>query len=311
LGRGSSLLVALLLLAGCTGNDTEPRSDPQSDVAAVAAAERPTAAELRWVGRLETWHGVTTTQAVAGCDDLFDHDVGRAPTGRLLDLGASARAACVDLAKGLADEQRALRAGDADAIAAAGELIRRGEAQLAAALKRARVLVPDVTKPLARVASPSRRSRIDPYLTRVATSLVGVPTEVRCWSAEDWRRLSAWAEAIAFAYEGSAHFATSTCNRIVRLAAVEDDRVAADLLGVFSHELQHAGGILEEDKTECYGMQEMAKVGAALGLTSRTARTLRRLYWRELYELHSEEYRSSECRDGGALDLDLVTRRWP
>jgi hypothetical protein len=309
LRHGFSLVLALLFLAGCSGK--QATSEPEATSSAVASAERPSSAELRWVGHLQSWHDIATTQAVAGCDDLFDHDVGPAPSRRLRALGTSARAACVDLERGLADEQRALGAGDSDAIAAATDTIRRGEEQLAAALRRERILVPNVTKPLPRVPSPSRLSRIDPYLTRLATRLVGARTEVRCWSSEDWRRLSAWAEATAFAYEGSAHFATPTCARIARLAGTKDRRAAAGLLSLFSHELQHAGGIVGEERTECYGMQEMDTVGAALGLTQLTARRLQVLYWRELYELHGDDYRSNECRDGGALDLDRTSRRWP
>jgi hypothetical protein len=141
-------------------------------------------------------------------------------------------------------------------------------------------------------------------------SAAGRRAPVRCWSAEDWRRLSAWAEASAFAWDGSAHFATPSCGRIVRLNAATPRRAAADL-GIFSHELQHAGGISEEDKTEGYGMQEIARVGVALGLTNRAARALQLLYWRELYQLNGSDYRSEECRDGGALDRQRATTRWP
>jgi hypothetical protein len=309
LGVGATV-VALVLTGGCTNGE---RSSLTSTTGEIATGAPPTAVELRWIGKLGYWHDVVTTQAIGGCVQLFDDEVGPAPTSRLREIGADARGACADLVRGLADERRALAAGDDSAIAGANELIQQSQAALGATAVRAGAFAPNPGKRLPRIASPSPRSRIDPYLTRVATSVVGAPVEVRCWSTEDWRRLSGLQESLAFATERAAHFATGYCSRLVRLRTDvdptnEDD---ADLLGTFAHEVEHLEGNGDEDVTECYAMQKMDGVGSALGIAPTVARRLQVLYWRRLYELNPPEYSSEECRDGGAQDLDLVNSRWP
>ena len=306
-----AVLVVVVLAPGCSGKDAT--EDPEPVTRPVAAGEAPNAAELRWIGELEEWHWITTSQAPGRCEALFDRDVGEAPSERLRSVGRDARAACADLVRGLELEQTALRQGDGDRLAESNELIRTSEAGLEAALNRVRTVVPDVEKPLPSVASPSPRSRTDPALSQVATRLVGRRVEIRCWNREDWRRLSGLQETSAFATEGAAHFATTDCAQLAHLSAAPDDESweTARLVRTFAHELEHLGGNDDEDVTECYAMQAMDETGVALGLTSRTARALQTLFWRDLYELNSAEYRSTECRDGGSQDLDVVDPRWP
>jgi hypothetical protein len=306
-----AVLVVVVLAPGCSGKDATEDREPVEPP--VAAAEAPNAAELRWIGELEEWHGITTSLAPGGCEQSFDRDVGQAPSERLRSVGLYARAACVDLVRGLDLEQTALSHGDGDGLAEANELIRKSEAGLEAALNRVRTVVPDVEKPLPSVASPSPRSRTDPALSQVATRVVGSRVEIRCWNKEDWRRLSGLQETLAFVTESAAHFGTRDC---ARLAGLRGKEIAispqtARLVQTFAHELEHLGGNDDEDVTECYAMQAMDETGVALGLASRAARALQTLFWRDLYELNSAEYRSTECRDGGSQDLDLVDPRWP
>jgi hypothetical protein len=306
LGRFVLVTLVVAVAAGCANDSSQPTPSRDGDGAAVA--ERPNAAELKWVGDLEDWYAFM----FMACADAFDQEVGPAPSDRLRGVGENARAACTSIDSGLHDERQALAAGDDDAIAKANALIRGKQAELEAAIKRARSIVPDIDKALPRIPSPSEVSRIDPYLSHVATLLVGSPAEIRCWSREDWRRLAAYQEAAAFAWEGTAHFATGDCTRLTRLrAATTGGTRQSELLELFAHELEHVGGNEDEDVAECYAVQNMSKVGAGLGLPQRVSRRLQLLYWRELYELNTADYRSDECRDGGALDLDLTSGRWP
>lgn len=58
-------------------------------------------------------------------------------------------------------------------------------------------------------------------------------------------------------------------------------------------------------------MQQAPTVAGVLGANPRTAAAVGRLYFRELYPEDLPEYRSPECRDGGALDLRPAIRGFP
>ena len=89
---------------------------------------------------------------------------------------------------------------------------------------------------------------------------------------------------------------------------------AAMALQVVAHESYHLWGAREEAKAECYGLQSIFYVGTQLGASLEQAKELGRLYWTSLYRVHGTQwpkYYSSDCRNGGRLDLRPHDSRWP
>jgi len=95
----------------------------------------------------------------------------------------------------------------------------------------------------------------------------------------------------------------STCD-----ASVVNDAIALDVL---AHESWHLEGSQNEAVTECYAEQTVGFVATKLGSDDVQARGLARLVHLLVYPRMPDEYRSAECRDGGALDLRRDSSAWP
>jgi hypothetical protein len=177
--------------------------------------------------------------------------------------------------------------------------------------------------PLPTVTAPTRSSRIDPVLSRVASELAGREVEVRCWSARDWRvRMTEYAAYYGEPVTNYSGYVSwedkriqlpgKTCDqlRVVgkRALPLEARAWAAE---VFTHELQHAEGMHDEARAECYSYQEMAEVARRLGASPREARLLALFAWAEFYPPDDPDYSSPHCHDGGALDLHPRSSVWP
>jgi hypothetical protein len=190
--------------------------------------------------------------------------------------------------------------------------------------------------PLPSIEGPSGESRIEPKLTHVGAVISGYGTEVRCWSVADWRKreeewgdwrgrrlgewgayTTPWRSPLMNAYR--IHLSPSICASLARLVyedvpAQQDPwpEALAWSVAALAHESQHARGIFDEAKAECYGVQAIAATTVALGRSGTEGRFLASLYWGDAY-LRQEDpaYRSDECRDGGALDLRPETHVWP
>jgi len=176
-------------------------------------------------------------------------------------------------------------------------------------------------------------SHVEPRFSAVVSDLAGRRAEARCWSEADWRRLSrqrsTWPRrarrlgpwsAYASPANDEAQFSPTLCavlSRVVyeHIPVWDDEWPAADAFAVatLAHEAQHLHGILNEAKAECYGMQAITRTAQLLGRTRTEGRYLARLYWHREY--HDEDrdpaYFSTECRDGGELDLRPATPEWP
>ena len=106
-----------------------------------------------------------------------------------------------------------------------------------------------------------------------------------------------------------------TCSELDRFAegktgSGEDDKVAR-ALHVLAHESSHLAGIRDEAAADCYGLQRTAFVAERLGADPEKAQRLARLALAERAITAPADYRSSECRDGGTLDLDPASSAWP
>jgi hypothetical protein len=157
----------------------------------------------------------------------------------------------------------------------------------------------------------------DARLSAVASTLTGRDIEIICWLSREWRRYEAEAGPSAgFVSEGragsSVNVPVETCGELLDARAATADREdSAWALSVLAHELQHARGIEDEAVAECYAYQWIPRVAGALAVERDKARRLARLAWRRFYPPDDPEYFSLECRDGGALDLDPRSSKWP
>jgi hypothetical protein len=92
-------------------------------------------------------------------------------------------------------------------------------------------------------------------------------------------------------------------------ARPSDDEVIA--VHVLAHESYHLFGIEDEARTECMSVQNTARAAELLGATPTQAQALAERYWTDFYSGLPDDYRSTECRDGGGLDRHPASSNWP
>lgn len=78
-----------------------------------------------------------------------------------------------------------------------------------------------------------------------------------------------------------------------------------------AHESFHLRGISQEAATECYAMQTTAVVAVRLGIPPSRAAQLQSWIFAKAYPNEPDEYRTSECHDGGPYDLNPDSPVWP
>jgi hypothetical protein len=142
-----------------------------------------------------------------------------------------------------------------------------------------------------------------------ASRIAGKPVEIRCDVARDYVGAVQHADGVATVGGDLAIVTPEICNDLYRLAF--DGDVTGSRTGraiaVLAHEAWHLRGVDVESTTECYALQSGVELGRRLGLDEGTARRLMRQQLTEnaLRGVESLDYRlTSECRDGGRLDLD-------
>jgi hypothetical protein len=86
------------------------------------------------------------------------------------------------------------------------------------------------------------------------------------------------------------------------------DQVVA--VHVLTHEAMHLSGRLAEAVAECAAVQRDAQTARLLGARPADAAELAAAYWRNIYPLMPDSYRSAECRPGGAMDERLPDAPW-
>lgn len=100
-----------------------------------------------------------------------------------------------------------------------------------------------------------------------------------------------------------------------------DDPASADergrqSLNLFTHEVMHVRGLLDEKVTECHAVQYNRRMAELLGVPAPLALDHARRYYRESYARRAEvgglagAYFSPECAPGKALDLRLPHAIW-
>lgn len=77
-----------------------------------------------------------------------------------------------------------------------------------------------------------------------------------------------------------------------------------------THEAIHMSGVTSEAETECIAIQRDAETARLLGASHHGATALGVSYWTNFYPRMPDEYRSDECRPGGALDIRSPDAPW-
>lgn len=85
---------------------------------------------------------------------------------------------------------------------------------------------------------------------------------------------------------------------------------AAEAINTLTHESMHLRGFVDEAQTQCYAIQFDAWTAVQLGATPAQGAAVASYILALQPELPSD-YQSSECRRGGALDLDPKTPAFP
>ncbi len=78
-----------------------------------------------------------------------------------------------------------------------------------------------------------------------------------------------------------------------------------------AHEAFHLRGFQDEGVTECYALQNTAFVAERLGVPAQTAKELQAWLYKRGYPNEPTEYQSSQCYDGGPLDLRAQQTLFP
>lgn len=149
-----------------------------------------------------------------------------------------------------------------------------------------------------------------------ASLLAEKPVSIRCDESRDYVGAVQHADGVAQVGGELAILTPEICDDLYRLA-FEGETTGSRTgraIAVLAHEAWHLRGISDEGTTECYALQTGVDLGMRLGLSEGTARQLMRQQLTEnaLRGVGTLEYRvTSECRDGGPLDLDPADERFP
>jgi hypothetical protein len=149
-----------------------------------------------------------------------------------------------------------------------------------------------------------------------ASRIAGKPVSVRCDEARDYVGSVQHADGVALVGGDLAILTPEVCADLYRLA-FENETTGSRTgraIAVLAHEAWHLRGERDEGKTECYALQSGVDLGQSLGLSEGRAQQLMRQQLTEnaLRGAGSLEYRvGRECRDGGLLDLDPASDRFP
>ena len=182
---------------------------------------------------------------------------------------------------------------------------------------------------LAAVGFARREDRIHQQktLAAIATELAGRTVAVHCTgflaSLVDTR---GEAGRVQFGADGRpanhTDLAPSTCAALRHLDRVDFTCVAQDSCGfkefkaawaahTLAHESFHLRGFEDEGIAECYALQNTAFVAERLGVPTKQALELQAWVYKDGYPNEPEDYRSSNCYDGGPLDLRPQSALFP
>jgi hypothetical protein len=162
----------------------------------------------------------------------------------------------------------------------------------------------------------STRAEATARFSDEASRVAAKPVTIRCDEAGDYVGAVQHADGVAAVGGELAYLAPERCLDLYRLAfkgEVRSNRTGR-ALAVLAHEAWHLRGVSDEGITECYALQSAVEIGRRLGLSLDTARRLMRQQLAEnaLRGRANPAYRvPADCRDGGRLDLEPDSSRFP
>lgn len=162
----------------------------------------------------------------------------------------------------------------------------------------------------------ARRAEAVARYSDAASLVAEKPVSIRCDEARDYVGAVQHTDGVATLGGDLAILTPEICHDLYRLAfegEVTGSRTGR-AIAVLAHESWHLRGVGDEATTECYALQSGVQLGRRLGLDDDRARQLMRQQLTEnaLRGAESIEYRvTSDCRDGGRLDLDPSGRSFP
>lgn len=304
-GRKTGFLLAALILLASSGCGGEQQAGTAT--ATLAGTTGGTGEERRYLAVVGEWS--FGLESIAGdCRVSLEELAGEPPTARMAKVADRGVAACA-----------AYQAGDAAKGAELGQALLEDLYSFEFDLGE--------TRELPVRGGRTEESRSEPRFGKVATTLTGQPTEVRCWSARDWDAVAAVgspygegegdaADLAGFAAgDALIHLSAEVCTPLVELVYGDPGaRPTGDIafaVVALAHESRHRSGLSLESVTECYAIQDARRAARLLGAPAGYADALAELYAEEIYPLHDPPYFDPECKDGGKLDLRPGSSVWP
>jgi hypothetical protein len=164
--------------------------------------------------------------------------------------------------------------------------------------------------------SVETRAEAQDRFSAEASRIAGKPVRIRCDESGAFVGTVQHADGVAPVGGELAYLTPERCQDLYRLAFDGEVRSSqtARALAVLAHEAWHLRGISDEGTTECYALQSGVGLGERLGLSEDTAR---RMMQQQLVEnagrtgAGTEYVVSPDCRNGGTLDLDPESDRFP
>lgn len=162
------------------------------------------------------------------------------------------------------------------------------------------------------------RHREEDRLSATASQLVGAKVQVHCQSlGKELVDMGSELGYVKWGPDGVPERQTlikhAPCARLhdyltsSRISPSDDEVVAVHVL---THESMHMRGLTDEAQAECAAIQRDAETSRLLGANTDDALALARHYWLSVYPRMPEDYRSSDCHPGGALDEHLPDAPW-
>ena len=164
--------------------------------------------------------------------------------------------------------------------------------------------------------SAEARAQASERFSTEASVIAGKRVTIACDERGDYVGAVQHADGVAVVGGELAYLTPERCLDLYRLAFDGEVRSSQTgrALAVLAHEAWHLRGIRDEGTTECYALQSGVALGQRLGLEEGVARRLMRQQLTEnnLRSGAAVEYLvPPSCRDGGELDLDRGSSRFP
>ena len=161
------------------------------------------------------------------------------------------------------------------------------------------------------------QAQTEALLSAEAGQIAGHEAVVHCDARGEAVGIVQHADGIAEVGGRNAYLTPEICYRLYRLAFKQEEGAfsqTARAIAVLAHEAWHLRGTTNEGVTNCYAFQSGVALGQRLGLSESTAARMMRqqLADNATFARSAPEYLvPRECRNGGRLDLDPGTSRFP